>query len=148
MKNLTFISYSEEETLEYAKKFAEYLKPKDVIILSGDLGSGKTKFTQGILSFFGLDSQISSPTYTIVNEYRNDNYSVYHFDLYRLKDSSEFFDIGGEEYLEKGICIIEWGELIEDLIPSNYIKIIFSRDIEDENKRILEVIYNKEDEYN
>ena len=110
-------SNSENETKEFAKKFASKLNKGDVIVLSGDLGSGKTKFTEGFLSFFGLENEISSPTFTIVNEYHKDNINIYHFDVYRLEDSSEFYAIGGEEYFEKGICIIEWGELIEDALP-------------------------------
>ena len=139
MKNYIFTSNSENETKEFAKKIASKLNKGDVIVLSGDLGSGKTKFTEGFLSYFGLEDEISSPTFTIVNEYKKDNINIYHFDVYRLEDSSEFYEIGGEEYFEKGICIIEWGELIEDALPKKYIKIDFSRDTKNENKRILNV---------
>lgn len=139
MKNLIYKSNSEDATKEFAKKLASNLKNGDIIVLSGDLGSGKTKFTEGILSFFGLENEISSPTFTIVNEYLKDNINIYHFDVYRLEDTSEFYAIGGEEYFEKGICIIEWGELIEDALPKNYIKIDFSRDLNNENNRILKI---------
>ncbi len=139
MKNYIFTSNSENDTKEFAKKIASKLNKGDVIVLSGDLGSGKTKFTEGFLSYFGLENEISSPTFTIVNEYKKDNINIYHFDVYRLEDSSEFYEIGGEEYFEKGICIIEWGELIEDALPKKYIKIDFSRDTKNENKRILNV---------
>lgn len=114
-------------------------KSGDVIVLSGDLGSGKTKFTEGFLSYFGLENEISSPTFTIVNEYNTNEINIYHFDVYRLEDSSEFYAIGGEEYFEKGICIIEWGELIQDALPKKHIKIDFSRDTENENGRILNI---------
>lgn len=114
-------------------------KNGDVIVLSGDLGSGKTKFTEGFLSYFGLEDEISSPTFTIVNEYHKNDINIYHFDVYRLEDSSEFYAIGGEEYFEKGICIIEWGEMIEDALPKKYIKIDFSRCPENENSRILNI---------
>ena len=114
-------------------------KNGDVIVLSGDLGSGKTKFTEGFLSYFGLENEISSPTFTIVNEYHTNNINIYHFDVYRLEDSSEFYAIGGEEYFEKGICIIEWGELIQDALPKKHIKIDFSRNPENENERILNI---------
>lgn len=144
MNKYTYISNSEQETLDLAKKIASKLKPTDIVLLCGDLGSGKTKFTQGVLSYFNLDKQISSPTYTIVNNYKNDIINIYHFDLYRLNDSSEFFDIGGEEYFEKGLCLIEWGELIEDYLPSNYIKIDFSRDTQHEFKRILNITYDND----
>lgn len=139
MTEITFNSYSEKDTLDFAKNFASKLNKKDVIVLSGDLGAGKTKFTEGILSFFGLENEISSPTFTIVNEYITDNINIYHFDVYRLEDSSEFYEIGGEEYFEKGICIIEWGEIIKDILPNDYIKILFSKDDNDSNCRILNI---------
>ena len=123
MKNYTYTSYSENDTINFAKKLASQLHKKDIIVLSGELGSGKTKFTQGILAYFGLDDEISSPTFTIVNEYIKDDINIYHFDVYRLSDSSEFYEIGGEEYFENGICIIEWGEIIEDILPDDYIHI-------------------------
>lgn len=139
MNNFIFKSSSENKTKEFAKKFAAKSKNGDVIVLSGDLGSGKTKFTEGFLSYFGLENEISSPTFTIVNEYHKNDINIYHFDVYRLEDSSEFYAIGGEEYFEKGICIIEWGEMIEDALPKKHIKIDFSRCPEDENSRILNI---------
>lgn len=145
MENYIFKSKSENDTKEFAKDFASKLKKGDVIVLSGELGSGKTKFTEGFLSYFGLENEISSPTFTIVNEYKKDNINIYHFDVYRLEDSSEFYAIGGDEYFEKGICIIEWGELIQDALPKKYIKIDFSRSPEDENFRILNVQFKRID---
>ena len=124
---LEFISHSEDDTKNFAKIMAAYLKPKDIIVLSGDLGSGKTKFTEGVLSFFDCASEISSPTFTIVNEYHTANVVIYHFDVYRLEDSDEFYAIGGDEYFENGICIIEWGEMLEPILPENYLKISFER---------------------
>lgn len=129
------VSNSEEETKLIGKKFAENLKKGDVVVLTGDLGSGKTKFTEGVLQFFGLENEISSPTFNIVNEYTKDNVNVYHFDVYRLEDEDEFYAIGGEEYFEKGICLIEWGEMIESALPNKYIQISFSRNLSDENLR-------------
>ena len=113
----TFISKSEQDTINFAKDFAKNLKTGDIIVLSGELGSGKTKFTQGILEYFGLGNEISSPTFTVVNEHHAHNTNIYHFDVYRLEDTDEFYAIGGEEYFENGISIIEWGELIEDALP-------------------------------
>ena len=129
------ISNSEEETKLIGRKFAEGLKKGDVIVLTGDLGSGKTKFTEGVLQFFGLENEISSPTFNIVNEYVNRDVNVYHFDVYRLEDEDEFYAIGGEEYFEKGICLVEWGEMIESALPNKYIQISFSRNLENENVR-------------
>ncbi len=134
-----FVSKNENDTIEFANNLASFLKNGDIIVLSGDLGSGKTKFTQGILKHFGLDDEISSPTFTIVNEYHKDETNIYHFDVYRLSDSDEFYAIGGDEYLNNGICIIEWGEIIEDILPKDYIKIVFSKDMDNENDRILEL---------
>lgn len=142
-----FISKCEQDTINFAENFAKELNKKDIIVLSGDLGSGKTKFVQGILKHFGLENEISSPTFTIVNEYKKDDINIYHFDVYRLEDSSEFYAIGGDEYFENGICLIEWGELIEDALPNEYIKIDFSRNDSNENERILNIqsIGNKYD---
>ena len=104
-----------------------------------NFGCGKTKFTQGILSYFGLDNEISSPTFTIVNEYKKDDINIFHFDVYRLEDTDEFYAMGGEEYFENGICIIEWGEQIEEILPPHYTKITFSKLEENENYRELKI---------
>lgn len=134
-----FISHSENDTIKFAEDFATKLNNHSIIILSGDLGSGKTKFTEGLLKHFGLENEISSPTFTIVNEYDTKNLKIYHFDLYRLSDIDEFYAIGGEEYLQNGICIFEWGEMIEEILPTSYIKISFSRDTENTDLRILRI---------
>lgn len=123
----TYISKSEQDTIVFAENFAKDLKTGDIIVLSGELGSGKTKFVQGILKHFGLENEISSPTFTIVNEYKSQDVNIYHFDVYRLEDSDEFYAIGGEEYFSSGICLIEWGEMIEDILPKPYTKIIFKK---------------------
>lgn len=134
-----YISNSEEETIKFAKKIASQLQIGDIIVLSGELGSGKTKFTEGILTYFGLENEISSPTFTIVNEYSSNNINIYHFDVYRLADIDEFYAIGGDEYFNKGICIIEWGEMIQEALPKDYIKINFEKDENNENTRIINI---------
>ncbi len=135
-----FLSKSESDTTEFAKKLASKLNKSDVVVLTGELGSGKTKFTEGFLDYFGLAKEISSPTFTIVNEYNtNKGINVYHFDVYRLSDTEEFYSIGGEEYFENGICIIEWGEIIKDALPKDYIHITFEKDISNENYRLLKI---------
>lgn len=139
MGHFQFICQNEKETKNFAKSLASHLKKEDIIVLTGELGSGKTKFTEGILTFFHLEQEISSPTFTIVNEYHNNTITIYHFDVYRLEDSSEFYEIGGEEYLEKGICLIEWGELIKDALPKDYIHITFSKDDKNEQIRTLTI---------
>ena len=139
MKTYKFTSHSSNETMVFASKLASKLHIGDVVVLSGELGAGKTKFTEGFLKYFDLDKEISSPTFNIVNEYKKDNIKIYHFDVYRLEDVDEFYAIGGEEYFSSGICIIEWGELIENALPNNYIKISFEKDLNDENIRYLNV---------
>ena len=141
MKTYTFTSHNSSETMKFASELASTLHVGDVVVLSGELGAGKTKFTEGFLKYFGLDNQISSPTFSIVNEYKKDNIHIYHFDVYRLEDVDEFYAIGGEEYFSSGICIIEWGEIIEEALPNNYIKITFEKDISDENLRYLKIEY-------
>ena len=131
------ITYSELETKKVARDIAQNMGTLGIIVLNGELGAGKTKFTEGFLSYFGLENEISSPTFTIVNEYKNDKASIYHFDVYRLEDCDEFYAIGGEEYFSKGICIIEWGEIIEEALPKHYIKITIKKDQNDLDKRIL-----------
>ena len=132
------ICKDELQTKLFAMNLASILKRGDVIVLSGNLGAGKTKFVEGILMHYGMSEKISSPTFTIINEYHNDEIDVYHFDLYRLQDIYEFENIGGDEYFEKGICIFEWGELIEDILPNDYIKITFEYG-EEENSRKLTI---------
>lgn len=132
-----FISHSEDNTLDFAKKIASFMKLGDIIILNGDLGSGKTKFAEGFLSFFGLRNEVSSPTFTIVNEYNAKDINIFHFDVYRLSSSDEFYAIGGEDYFSSGICIIEWGNIIKDVLPNDFIEISFSKSDVDDNYRIL-----------
>lgn len=133
----TYISKNEQDTILFAEQFASELQKGDVIVLSGELGSGKTKFVEGILKYFGLESEISSPTFTIVNEYTSNTTNIYHFDVYRLADAEEFYAIGGEEYLSNGICLIEWGEIIEEILPREYTKITFEKNSENINERKL-----------
>lgn len=141
METYTFTSHSESETMDLAFNLASKLHVGDVVVLTGDLGSGKTKFTEGFLKYFNLDKEISSPTFNIVNEYKNNNISIYHFDVYRLSDSDEFYAIGGDEYFSTGICLIEWGEIIKDVLPDNYIHITFEKDSSDENIRYIKIMH-------
>ena len=139
MKSNNIKSTSSNQTMHIAKILAKYLSKGDTIVLTGELGSGKTKFTEGFLSFFGLEKEISSPTFNIVNEYISNSVNIYHFDVYRLSDTEEFYAIGGEEYFEKGICLIEWGELIEDALPFEYIHISFEKPEDEPNSRLLKI---------
>lgn len=135
----TIITNSEIETKNLARDIASKMDKNTVIVLSGELGAGKTKFVEGFLSYYGLENEISSPTFTIVNEYKNSQITIFHFDVYRLSDIDEFYAIGGEEYFSKGICIIEWGEIIEDAIPSKAIRINIEKDNNDFEKRIIKI---------
>lgn len=139
MLKYDFVSHSENDTIKFADEFASKLDAHSIIVLSGDLGSGKTKFTEGILKHFGLEDEVSSPTFTIVNEYDSKNFKIFHFDLYRLADVDEFYAMGGEEYLQNGLCIFEWGEMIEEILQTHYIKITFSRDGENTDLRNLRI---------
>ena len=139
MFKYNFVSHSENDTIKFADEFASKLDAHSIIVLSGDLGSGKTKFTEGILKHFGLEDEVSSPTFTIVNEYDSKNFKIFHFDLYRLADVDEFYAMGGEEYLQNGLCIFEWGEMIEEILQTHYIKITFSRDGENTDFRNLRI---------
>lgn len=136
---IEFTSKCEQDTIDFACKLASHLHAKDIIVLTGDLGSGKTKFVQGILKYFGLENNISSPTFTIVNEYNTTSFPIYHFDVYRLADSDEFYAMGGEEYFEKGLCLIEWGETVQEVLPKDYLKITFAKDFNNENIRKLQI---------
>lgn len=131
-----FFSDSVETTKELGRKFASILKKGDTLVLSGDLGAGKTAFVTGFLSFYKKENEASSPTFTIVNEYNlNENLDLFHFDVYRLSDEEEFTAIGGEEFFDKGICIIEWGKQIENCLPSQYLEIIIEHDLNNINAR-------------
>lgn len=137
MNNLELISKSPENTIKIAKTMAKFLNLGDTIVLTGELGAGKTKFTEGFLSYFNIEDEISSPTFNIINEYHTSTLNIYHFDVYRLEDIEEFYEIGGDEYFDKGICLIEWGETIPDALPENYINITLSPNSLSENTRII-----------
>ncbi len=121
--NLRFLSHHESETVSWGQKLSQFLEPGDVIGFFGDLGSGKTRTIQGICEGLGCGDQVSSPTFTIINEY-NGRYPVYHFDLYRIELEREIFDLGYEEYFyNDGICLIEWAERVQSLLPADHIEI-------------------------
>ena len=130
---MEFESNSYEETQKFAEEFSKTLKAGDVLCMYGDLGVGKTAFVQGLAKGLGIDEPITSPTFTIVNEYDTPKFKIYHFDLYRLVDVDEFYAIGGEEYLQTGVCIFEWGEMIENFIQDDYTRITFSRNDDADN---------------
>ena len=138
-----YTSKNYNETEELAKCIAESLGDNDIISLNGELGSGKTVFMHGIAKYFNIEDQVYSPTFAIVNEYiTNNNLKIYHFDVYRLNDEIEFLDQIGNDYFSSGICIIEWGNIIKNILPKNSINIDITKDENDENTRYIHVWRN------
>lgn len=126
---MRYKSNNHRETENIAKSFAGELIQGDVVCLRGDLGVGKTAFVKGMAEGLGVDEYISSPTFTIVNCY-DGKYPVYHFDAYRISDSEEMYEIGFEEFIYgKGISIIEWPEMIEDILPENRYEVNIKKDL-------------------
>jgi tRNA threonylcarbamoyladenosine biosynthesis protein TsaE len=136
-------SNSQDMTFEIGLKIAKLLKQGDVISLNGDLGAGKTHLVKGIAKGLEVHEDITSPTFTIVNEY-DGKMPLYHFDVYRISDISELYEIGFEEYIYgEGVSVIEWGNLVEELLPDYTIKINIR--ILDDNTREIEILnFNKE----
>lgn len=122
---------SPQETKELGKKMAERAKPGDVFTLVGDLGVGKTVFTQGIAEGLGIDEPVNSPTFTIVQEYESGRIPFYHFDVYRIGDPEEMDEIGFDDYIYgDGLCLIEWADLIEEILPEKRVAIRIEKDLE------------------
>lgn len=132
-----FNSNSEDDTLNFGFEFAKYFKVGDVITLNGELGSGKTVFVKGVGKFFNIKEEISSPTFTIVNEYNADNLNIYHFDVYRLSDVDEFLETIGTDYFSSGVSLIEWGNIIDEALPRNTIHVDFVKNVD--NSRSITV---------
>ena len=131
MSHFQFITKNETDTKNFAKSLATHLKKNDIIVLTGELGSGKTKFVEGILSHFDLENEISSPTFTIVNEYQKDEINIYHFDVYRIGDVEEMDEIGYEDYIYgEGVSLIEWADLIEEILPEHYTEVRIEKEPE------------------
>jgi len=124
-------SYSEQETFALGEKIGAEAKPGQIYTLLGDLGVGKTVFTQGVAKGLEISEHISSPTFTIVQVYEEGRMPFYHFDVYRIGDIEEMDEIGYEDYFYgDGICLVEWANLIEELIPEDRIQITIEKDLE------------------
>lgn len=124
---MEFIIDSVEKTIELGFHLGSKLKAGDIVCLNGDLGAGKTHFTKGIAKGLGIQEQITSPTFTIVNEYEG-RLKLYHFDVYRVNDPDEIENIGFDEYIfGKGVSIIEWSEYIDELIPEERINVLIKK---------------------
>ena len=116
---MEFLSNSPAQTESFAESLAKRLPAGTVIAYRGDLGAGKTAFTRGLARGLGVGESVTSPTYTIVNEYLSGKMPLFHFDMYRLHSSDDLFDIGWEDYLERGgICAVEWSENVEDALEN------------------------------
>ena len=126
-----FETFSEEETFALGEKIGKEAKPGQVYTLLGDLGVGKTVFTQGVAKGLGITEAICSPTFTIVQVYEEGRMPFYHFDVYRIGDIEEMDEIGYEDYFYgDGISFVEWANLIEELIPDNRIQVTISKNLE------------------
>ena len=124
-------SFSPEDTLELGRKMGREAQPGDVYTLIGDLGVGKTVFTQGIAEGLEIEESICSPTFTIVQVYEEGRMPFYHFDVYRIGDIEEMDEIGYEDYFYgEGLCMIEWANLIEEILPPSYKEITIEKDLE------------------
>lgn len=123
-------TFSANETFELGKKLGEKANPGDIYTLIGDLGVGKTVFTQGVAEGLAITEPITSPTFTIVQVYEEGRLPFYHFDVYRIGDVSEMDEIGYEDYFYgDGVCFIEWANLITEILPDNYQQIIIEKDL-------------------
>lgn len=126
-----FNSQTEAETLQIAKKFAAKLKYRDIVCLYGDLGAGKTAFVRGVCEAFGLQDFVSSPTFSIVNEYLGKDMDIYHFDAYRIGSLDEALGCGLDEYFKRdGILLIEWPDPLLPLIEKEYYRVQINRNLE------------------
>lgn len=137
--------FSEQETKDIAYNIAKNAKKGDIYCVSGDLGAGKTHFSKGFAKGLLIEEHITSPTFNIVNEYTQGTILFYHFDVYRITDIQEMYDIGYEEYFfGEGVCLIEWAELVKEIIPKNATWIKITKNLEKgENYRLIEVIKNE-----
>ncbi len=136
-----YITKSLDETKQLAAKITKAVSSGNIIVLIGDLGTGKTAFTQGFAKAMGIKETVGSPTFKLISEYKGVKYLLYHIDCYRLKNAQQFINIGGEEYLapDKGVTLIEWADIIEEILPKDTIKIIFKRIESNHNHREITI---------
>ena len=130
MNEKTIETNLEEETFNLGKTIGEKVKPSTVICLDGDLGVGKTVFAKGLAKGLGIDEAVSSPTFTIIHEYKTGRLPFYHLDVYRILDISEMDELGADEYFYgDGVCLIEWATNIEEILPESAIRITINKDL-------------------
>ncbi len=144
MKEEMIESFSPQDTYELGKRIGETAEAGSVITLIGDLGVGKTVFTQGLAAGLSITEPVNSPTFTIVQIYEGGRLPFYHFDVYRIGDVSEMDEIGYEDcFYGEGVCLIEWADLISEILPEKYTRVTISKDLEkgfDYRKILLEEI--------
>ena len=139
MPSQRFITNTPEETEALGARLARALEPGAVVAFTGDLGAGKTAFVRGLARGLGVQDRVTSPTFTIVNEYEGGRLPLFHFDLYRLGSADELFDIGWEDYLARGgVCAVEWSERMEELLEPGTVRVDLRRG-EDEDRRVITV---------
>ena len=132
-----YITNSAQQTEQLGEKLGRILAPGTVLAYTGDLGAGKTAFTRGLAKGLEIPERITSPTFTIVNEYEGGRLPLFHFDMYRLGSSDELFDIGWEDYLVRGgVCAVEWSENVEDVLDADTIRVDIRRGESDDQRRI------------
>ena len=134
---MEYITHSPEETAALGARLAEKLGPSAVVAFTGDLGAGKTAFVSGMARGLGIPDRVTSPTFTIVNEYEGGRLPLFHFDMYRLGSADELFDIGWEDYLARGgVCAVEWSENVSDAMEPGTITVSIRRG-DDDNSRVI-----------
>ena len=132
-----YITNSAQQTEQLGEKLGQVLTPGTVLAYTGDLGAGKTAFTRGLARGLAIPERITSPTFTIVNEYEGGRLPLFHFDMYRLGSSDELFDIGWEDYLIRGgVCAVEWSENVDDVLDADTIRVDIRRGDSDDQRRI------------
>lgn len=136
---MEFVTECEQETEALGERLAGRLEPGAVVAFTGDLGAGKTAFTRGLARGLGISGRVTSPTFTVVNEYEGGRLPLFHFDMYRLGSSGELFDIGWEDYLARGgVCAVEWSENVSDALEEDAISVEICRG-ESDNQRIITI---------
>ena len=137
---MEFLTHSEAETEALGARLAAALNPGAVVAYRGGLGMGKTAFTRGLARGLGYKGRVTSPTFTIVNEYEGGRLPLFHFDMYRLEGADALFDIGWEDYLDRGgVCAVEWSELADEALPPETVFVTITRDPEDDTARTITI---------
>ena len=137
---MEYLSHNEQETEALGQRLAAALSPGAVVAYRGGLGMGKTAFTRGLAKGLGYSGRVTSPTFTIVNEYEGGRLPLFHFDMYRLEDDDALFDIGWEDYLDRGgICAVEWSEQVARAMPADTVYVTIARRPEDDRWRTITI---------